>query len=69
VRPKSIDIASSQVAFVAIATDLDNTRSNFLYYEAADKRAFYEANQKFPSTDQVIIASIRKSAPLPQPLH
>jgi hypothetical protein len=67
-RPKSIDIASSQVAFVAITTELDNTRSNFLYYEAADKEAFGDAYIKFPSTDQMIIDRIRKhSAPFLTP--
>lgn len=66
--PTFADIGNSQAAFVAIATDLDNARSNFIYYESADREAFGHASLKFPGTDQAIINRLSKrSAPFLAP--
>src|SRR5262249_6661334 len=42
-----------------IASDLDNTRSNFRYYEVANKNAYSSASSKFPLQDQKLIERIR----------
>lgn len=60
-RPKRADIANTQVAYVAIATDLDNARSNFKYYGQVDKgEPFGDAYIKFSRTDKMIIDRIRE---------
>jgi len=64
-RPRVGELRNPDVAFVAIATDLDNARSNFVYYEQANKDAYVTARSKFPSQDQSIIDRIRER---PQPV-
>ncbi len=58
-QPRIKNFGEPDIAFIAIATELDNARSNFIYYEGVNKDAYSTARSKFPSQDQKIIERIR----------
>ncbi len=50
-------IESSDMAFVAIATDLNSARSDFIYYAKADEKAYFGAlSESFPKEKETIEA-------------
>lgn len=57
--PQVGELRNPDVAFVAIAGELEKAHSNFVYYEQANKDAYTNAKSKFPSRDQAIIDRIR----------
>lgn len=57
-------IDSPAMAFVAIATDLNAARSNFIYYVQADQKAYSDAlSESFPKEKQTIEAIRKRPEP------
>jgi hypothetical protein len=62
-KPRLGELASSNAAFVATATDIDNAHSDFVYYEHANKEAYALARSRFPTEDQSILDRLKTRSP------